>query len=78
MSHAPEFVSLKDELCALSPDFRKWWKSHGIRAKPAGVKSLLHRTRGRLALRYFSFQSNDNPDLRLVLYCQESESTTPP
>jgi transcriptional regulator with XRE-family HTH domain len=73
-AHAPEFIALKDELCLRSPEFRKWWKTHQIRAKHSGEKVLKHRKLGEIRLRYSTFQSNDNPDLRLVLYSREGKS----
>jgi transcriptional regulator with XRE-family HTH domain len=70
-AHAPEFIALKDELCSRSTEFRKWWKAHQIRAKHSGEKVLKHRKLGEMRLRYSTFQSNDNPDLRLVLFSRE-------
>ena len=67
-SHAPAFNELVDQLTAASPDFGRWWKAHEIRPKPSGKKLMIHPTRGRVWLTYSTFQANDNPDLRLVLY----------
>jgi hypothetical protein len=57
-AHAPEFIALKDELCLRSTEFRKWWKTHQIRAKHSGEKVLKHRKLGEMRLRYSTFQSN--------------------
>lgn len=72
-AHSTEFVALKDELSLRSPEFRKWWKTHEIRATHFGEKVLRHRKLGEMRLRYSTFQSNDNPDLRLVLYSREGK-----
>ena len=32
-ARSSKFVALKDELCLRSPEFRKWWKAHEIRAQ---------------------------------------------
>jgi transcriptional regulator with XRE-family HTH domain len=67
-SHSPEFNALIDELHAKSREFARWWKSHEIRPKPSGKKVLTHPRLGRVTVLYSTFQANDNPDLRLVLY----------
>jgi hypothetical protein len=74
MSHVPEFVSLKDELCARSAKFRRWWKEHGVRAKLSGEKLLRHRRLGLVTVRHSTFESVDCPGLKLVLYKVEKES----
>ncbi|HEY5229071.1 MAG TPA: helix-turn-helix transcriptional regulator [Opitutaceae bacterium] len=67
-AHAPEFVGLKDELCSLSDEFRRWWKAHEIRPKASGDKVLNHAGLGRIRLHFAAFQLADNPDLRLILH----------
>jgi len=67
-AHAPEFVSLKDELCTRSEEFRRWWQAHEIRPKASGDKVLRHPDLGRIRLRFAAFQCADNPDLRLILH----------
>ena len=42
--------------------------AHDIRGVAAGQKSLSHPKRGRLRLEYASFQANDDPALKLVIY----------
>jgi transcriptional regulator with XRE-family HTH domain len=69
-AHSAEFVALKDELRSLSVEFKRWWKAHGVRTKASGVKLIRHRSLGQMKLLYSTFQSNDNPDLKLVLYTQ--------
>jgi transcriptional regulator with XRE-family HTH domain len=67
-SEAPEFVDLVEELKSLSPEFRRWWKEHGIRLQPSGEKLMRHPKLGLIRMSYATFQCNDNPDLRLVAY----------
>jgi transcriptional regulator with XRE-family HTH domain len=67
-SHSPEFNELVDELNAASPEFARWWQAHEIRPKPSGKKVMTHPKLGRVTVLYSTFQANDNPDLRLVLY----------
>jgi len=67
-SDAPEFVGLVEELKSLSPEFRRWWKEHGIRLQPSGEKLMRRPGFGLVRMSYATFQCNDNPDLRLVAY----------
>ena len=67
-SHAPEFQSLVDHLVRESAEFARWWRAHEIRPRPSGKKILDHPRLGRVRMTYSTFQANDDPDLRLVLY----------
>jgi hypothetical protein len=67
-SDAPEFVGLVEELKSLSPEFRRWWREHGIRLQPSGEKLMRRPGLGLVKMSYATFQCNDNPDLRLVAY----------
>ncbi|AKU95556.1 DNA-binding protein [Labilithrix luteola] len=67
-SHVPEFQALVDRLIRESREFARWWKAHEIRPKPSGKKMMVHPRLGRVRMTYSTFQSNDDPDLRLVLY----------
>jgi transcriptional regulator with XRE-family HTH domain len=67
-SHSPPFNALVDELRTQSPEFADWWKSHHVHPKPSGTKVMLHPRYGRIKVLYSTFQSNDNPDLRVILY----------
>jgi transcriptional regulator with XRE-family HTH domain len=67
-SDAPEFVALVEELKSLSPEFRRWWKEHGVRLQPSGEKLMRRPGLGLVKMSYATFQCNDNPDLRLVAY----------
>jgi transcriptional regulator with XRE-family HTH domain len=67
-SHAPEFQALVDRLLRASPEFARWWATHEIRPKPSGKKTMDHPRLGRVRMTFSTFQANDDPDLRLVLY----------
>ena len=62
----PAFASLLDRLHA-SPEFARWWKAHDVRIPRAGVKTFHHPKLGTLKYEHTSYQSNDDPGLRLVL-----------
>jgi hypothetical protein len=50
------------------PEFAGWWETHDVSAVAAGRKSLIHPKKGRLKLEYASFQADDDPALKLVVY----------
>ena len=50
------------------PEFAGWWEAHDVGGTAAGQKSLSHPKKGRLKLEYASFQANDDPALKLVIY----------
>jgi transcriptional regulator with XRE-family HTH domain len=64
----PAFVDLLERLRAGCPEFALWWKSHDIRDVAAGVKRIVHPKKGVLRFQHASFQCNDEPGLKLVIY----------
>lgn len=64
----PAFAELVERLHQLSPSFTGWWEAHDIRAQLSGRKTLHHPTRGPLCFDHASFQANDDPALKLVIY----------
>jgi transcriptional regulator with XRE-family HTH domain len=64
----PAFLDLLERLRKGSPEFTAWWEAHDIRANAAGRKSLRHPKKGSLRFEYATFQANDDPALKLVLY----------
>lgn len=62
----PAFASLLARL-QTSPEFSRWWKAHDIRIPRSGVKIFHHPKLGTRAFEHSSYQSNDDPALRLVL-----------
>ena len=64
----PAFRDLLARLQQGCPEFAGWWEAHDVTATAAGQKSLSHPKKGRLKLEYASFQANDDPALKLVIY----------
>jgi hypothetical protein len=64
----PAFAELVDRLRQASAAFVDWWEAHDIRAPVSGRKTLRHPTQGLLRLDHASFQANDDPALKLVIY----------
>ena len=64
----PAFIDLLERLRNGSAEFAAWWEAHDIRANAAGRKSLRHPKKGSLRFEYATFQANDDPALRLVVY----------
>ena len=64
----PAFRDLLARLREGCPEFAGWWEAHDISGVAAGQKSLSHPKKGRLKLEYASFQANDDPALKLVIY----------
>jgi transcriptional regulator with XRE-family HTH domain len=67
-SSDPAFVTLLSRLKQGCAEFPRWWRAHDIRNIAAGQKILNHPTRGALRFEYASFQANDDPALKLVVY----------
>lgn len=64
----PAFRDLLARLRAGCPEFEGWWETHDISGAAAGLKSLNHPKKGRLRFEHASFQANDDPGLKLVIY----------
>jgi transcriptional regulator with XRE-family HTH domain len=64
----PAFRDLLDRLRRGCPEFTGWWKAHDIRGAAAGVKVVKHPRKGVLRFAHASFQCNDDPALKLVIY----------
>ena len=64
----PAFVELLDRLRTGSAEFAGWWKAHDIRDGSAGIKKVIHPKKGALRFQHASFQCNDDPGLKLVIY----------
>jgi transcriptional regulator with XRE-family HTH domain len=64
----PAFVDLLDRLRRGCPEFALWWEAHDIRRGGVGRKQLIHPRQGSLRLAYATFQANDDPALKLVIY----------
>ncbi len=66
----PAFTDLLERLRAGCPEFAGWWDTHDLRETSAGQKRLTHPRKGALRLQYTSFQANDDPSLKLVIYTE--------
>lgn len=64
----PAFIDLLDRLKRGCPEFPAWWKAHDIRDISAGIKRMSHPKKGVLRYQHASFQCNDDPGLKLVIY----------
>jgi transcriptional regulator with XRE-family HTH domain len=64
----PAFAELLTRLREGSPEFVKWWEAHEIRSTISGRKTMSHPTLGVLNFEHTSFQANDDPALKLVIY----------
>lgn len=64
----PAFAQLVDRLRKSSAEFGAWWPDHDVRAPVSGRKAIHHPTQGLVHFDHASFQVNDNPALKLVIY----------
>jgi transcriptional regulator with XRE-family HTH domain len=64
----PAFVSLLRRLREGCPEFDAWWERHDVGRPASGRKTLYHPTRGVITFEHASFQANDDPGLKLVIY----------
>ena len=64
----PAFSDLLQRLRDGSPEFTEWWGRHDIRQAAGGIKRLKHPKKGWLAFEHASFQANDDPALKLIIY----------
>ena len=64
----PAFRDLLHRLRKGSPEFAEWWGRHDVRQAAAGTKRLKHPKKGWLAFEHASFQANDDPALKLIIY----------
>ncbi|CAL77902.1 conserved hypothetical protein; putative Helix-Turn-Helix motif [Bradyrhizobium sp. ORS 278] len=64
----PAFAELLARLRQGSREFDELWAAHDVNALAAGEKLLEHPKKGRLRLRYATFQANDDPALKLAIY----------
>jgi len=63
----PGFAGLVTRLARDSREFARWWNAHDVDEARAGRK-VLHRANRAFPFVHASFQSNDDPALRLVIY----------
>ena len=64
----PAFADLLQRLREGCAEFDGWWNTHAVGQIQAGHKQLRHPRKGTQCFEYASFQCNDDPALRLVIY----------
>ena len=64
----PAFAELLTRLRQGSSEFVKWWGAHEVQGTLSGRKTMTHPTKGVLHFEHTSFQANDDPALKLVIY----------
>jgi transcriptional regulator with XRE-family HTH domain len=64
----PAFIDLLDRLRKGCREFGAWWEAHDVRNVRGGEKLLHHPRKGRLRFEHASFQANDDPALKLIIY----------
>lgn len=64
----PAFLALLRRLREGCPEFDGWWERHDVRHPASGIKTLRHPDKGVIAFQHASFQFNDDPGLKLVVY----------
>ena len=62
------FIDLLDTLRAGCPEFQCWWETHDVGKPQSGRKQLNQNGSGIASFGYVSFQANDDPGLKLVIY----------
>lgn len=64
----PAFLDLLERARAGCPEIAEWWPEHDVRDAGGGRKVMNHPERGLLRFEYATFQSTDDPALKLILY----------
>ena len=64
----PSFRALYERLLAGCPELAAWWDDHDVRSVASGTKRLRHPRNGVHMFEHVSFQANDDPALKLVIY----------
>ena len=65
----PAFTSLLERLRSKAArSSPTWWNTHDVRNVAGGQKLIKHPRKGTLRFEHASFQANDDPALRLVIY----------
>jgi transcriptional regulator with XRE-family HTH domain len=66
---AAEVGSLVEELCRLSPEFRRMWRDNDLHGTPhEAIKRIRHPVLGQLAFEYSAFAVDGRTDLAMVVY----------
>jgi transcriptional regulator with XRE-family HTH domain len=65
---AADVEPLVDELCRLSPEFKRMWRDNDVRGHHEEVKHIRHPIVGPIAFEYSVFAVDGRPDLSMVVY----------
>ncbi len=63
------------ELQQRSPTFARWWSRHEVQERHEGQKEFRHPLVGLLVLEHNTFQIEDTPGLKMVVYLPACEET---
>lgn len=63
------------ELQQCSPTFARWWSRHEVQERHEGQKEFRHPLVGLLMLEHNTFQIEDTPGLKMVVYLPACEET---
>ncbi|GLV53809.1 transcriptional regulator [Dictyobacter sp. S3.2.2.5] len=58
-----------------SPEFARWWSRHEVQERHEGRKEFLHPQVGSLIFDHNTFQIEDSPGLKMVVYLPASAET---
>ena len=64
----PAFEEVICRVRSECPELERWWDEHAI-AEPGSGRKLLHLQDGSRTFAYSTFQANDDPALKLAIYC---------
>jgi len=65
---ADDIAAFVDELCLLSPDFKRMWQEHEVHSHGDYVKRLRHPVSGWLTLECSTFSVDGRADLAMAVY----------
>ena len=63
------------ELQQRSPAFARWWSRHEVQERQEGQKEFMHPLVGSLVLQHNTFQIDDAPGLKMVIYLPACKET---
>ena len=64
----PAFRALHERLLAGCPELASWWDDHDVRGVASGTKTLRNARNVVRRFEHVSFQANDDPALKIVIY----------
>jgi transcriptional regulator with XRE-family HTH domain len=67
-SGVPDIAELVDELEAVSPDFKTWWREHDVHGACMGQRKLHVASLGDIAFEHATLTVDESRHLRLVVY----------